>query len=426
MSNDIKTELDRVSAIRLQMLELHPFWGHLLIQMKIVPSTQLNAFAATDCVQTIWFNPSRTRHLSLSQLGFVMAHELGHVFLVSHERRRGRNHHLWNCATDYAINRIVAEIEHPARPGMPLYERPDGVYPELGKIRILLDRRFENRIAEAIYERLAAETMNEAKSVVVTLAVPGTGGRGQLRIPDVSDHDGGIDVHLPMPAGHSESEAVRDALEGAVRAWAQSGQRGHMPGSVQRQFASNVRPTIPWNHVLKRYLGEAVSRSELSYHRPNLRYLTPAPDSTGQLSSKHGFILPGQSPGALAWVVIALDTSASMDRANLDLVAAELRSIATQVDDITLIVADAKVHQVESGSAVDTLLTSGRVRGGGGTNHRPVFEWIAAQGRVPDLFIGLTDLFTVFPTTRPRYPVLWVTPQIHGEAPWGPIIQCGT
>ena len=173
-----------------------------------------------------------------------------------------------------------------------------------------------------------------------------------------------------------------------------------------------------------------MSRAELSYQRPNLRYLVPTSPTNQRPRSGHsqdeGFILPGASEGGLGFVVVALDTSASMDRNVLDQVAAELRAVAHQVEDITLVVADAKVHHVEHGSAVDRLLSEGRVRGGGGTDHRPVFDWVRHYGRQPDLFIGLTDLFTQFPKVRPPYPVLWVAPKLHGEAPWGQILKTGT
>jgi len=429
MSPHGEAEMKRVAALRLQMLELHPFWGHLLVQMQVVPSPQLDAFAATDCVRTIWINPERTRHLSYAQLGFVLAHELGHVFLVSGERRRGRDLYLWNCATDYVINRLISRIQHPARPGQSLYESPDGHYPELGDIQILLDPRFEDRIAEAIYERLAAEQLDDAIEITVSLSLPGQG-QGQLKIPKVSDHQGGIDIHLPMGLDPEIGDVVREKLDAAVTAWAAAGKRGDVPGSVHRLLGSYGRPSIPWHQVLRRYLGDAMSRAELSYQRPNLRYLVPTPRGghigLPGLDGEEGFILPGASEGGLGFVVVALDTSASMDRSLLDQVAAELRAVAHQVEDITLVVADAKVHHVEHGNAIDRLLSQGRVRGGGGTDHRPVFDWVSQNGRQPDLFIGLTDLFTRFPKTRPSYPVLWVAPEVHGQAPWGRTLTTGT
>jgi predicted metal-dependent peptidase len=53
----------------------------------------------------------------------------------------------------------------------------------------------------------------------------------------------------------------------------------------------------------------------------------------------------------------------------------------------------------------------------------PVFEWIRERRLQPELFIGMTDLFTELPTRRPAFPVLWLVPQRHGVAPWGTVVE---
>jgi predicted metal-dependent peptidase len=92
-------EARRVSALRLQLLDLHPFWGFLLAHLKVLLAPELCAFAATDCHRHIWLNPMLTRHLDLPQLGFVLAHELGHHLLASADRQRGRQAQRWNTRT---------------------------------------------------------------------------------------------------------------------------------------------------------------------------------------------------------------------------------------------------------------------------------------------------------------------------------------
>jgi len=48
-------------------------------------------------------------------------------------------------------------------------------------------------------------------------------------------------------------------------------------------------------------------------------------------------------------------------------------------------------------------------KGGGGTDFRPAFEWVAENDFAPACLIHLTDLCCdSFPET-PEYPVLWVT-----------------
>ena len=56
---------------------------------------------------------------------------------------------------------------------------------------------------------------------------------------------------------------------------------------------------------------------------------------------------------------------------------------------------------------------------------RPVFAAVAERRLQPDVFIGLTDLESVFPERAPAYPVLWVVPTEHGEAPWGRVVEVG-
>jgi hypothetical protein len=46
-------ESRRFSMLRIQLLDCHPFWGHLLLQMRLVPAPDLDALAATDCVRHI-------------------------------------------------------------------------------------------------------------------------------------------------------------------------------------------------------------------------------------------------------------------------------------------------------------------------------------------------------------------------------------
>ena len=81
-----RQESRRVSALRLQLLDLHPFWGYLLAHLRVAMAPQLTSFAATDCWRHIWLNPLLTRHLSLPQLGFVLVHELGHYFGLPHSK----------------------------------------------------------------------------------------------------------------------------------------------------------------------------------------------------------------------------------------------------------------------------------------------------------------------------------------------------
>ncbi len=406
-----RDEARRVSALRLQLLDLHPFWGFLLAHLKVLLAPELCAFAATDCHRRIWLNPMLTRHLDLSQLGFVLAHELGHHLLASADRQRGRQAQRWNCATDYAINRVVAAIRHPDRPGEPLYRSPAGHHPELGTVEILLDPRWDGMIAEAIYEYLDDEQLPLAATVTVRLDDPEGGDEGRTTTSRATDHGGGLDVHLPGPLTPEQRQEVRERLAAAVDHARRSERAGHIPGQVLRELDSDAPSRVPWRRLLHRYAGSALARDDYALHRPDRRFV------------EHDLVVPGRWSEGLASLVVALDTSASIDAELLAAAGAELRVLAGQAQEVRLIVADAEVKQVVDDLQLERFIEKGRVMGGGGTDHRPVFAWMKQQGLRPDVFVGITDLYSRFPERAPGFPVLWLVPRKHGEAPWGRVVE---
>ncbi len=406
-------ESRRLHAVRLQMVETHPFWGYLLLQVRLVQAADLPTFAATDCVRHIWYNPDLTQHLDAAQLGFVLAHEVGHQLLASHSRRQGRQLDRWNRATDYAINRLVDRIVSPGQPWRPIYRTPNGTYPGMGKVEILLDRRFDGKVAETIYEILRLEEAVRASTQTsIALAVwRRDGNPGTLRLPNLPDHQGGVDVHLPE---HDVTSADLDELGGrihaAVAAWERQDQRGDCPADLIREIQARTRPALPWNRLLHRFAGQAMQKDDWTLARPDRRFL------------EMGILVPGPYSEKAGHLVVSVDSSASISLECLGAVGAELGAIAQQAEAVTLIVSDAAVQQVVHPQEIGSFLKRMRFRGGGGTDHRCVFQWLREHRFQPDLFIGLTDLFTTFPSARPPYPVLWVVPPLHGTAPWGHLV----
>ena len=403
------------------------------MQCRIIPARGLGAIAATDCKRNIYFDPELTANLRVTELGFVLLHEVCHHVQASFARQEGRDQFLWNCATDYAINRIVADIPDPSGMTSRIYSPPSG---------ILLDRSMDDMVAETIYEQLLADKQfaTRRKIVVrVTLNLPATNGNssggcdsddagmpepgaGKKGMPStqgpetnggrqitVEDHAGGIDIHLPGELTDAEREALEDMVRAAVSHWRASDKRGSIPGDIARKYSPST-PRVNWRRQLRNHLTAFIGREEFSRSHPNRRWMA------------EGLVVPGCQDEKVGRVVVALDTSGSMSPELLGEVISEIRPLMEQVLDLDLIVADAKVHEVVSMDELPAWLSRGAAAGGGGTSHVPVFDWIERNGNRPDLFIGLTDLHTELPRRRPGYPVLWVVPEHHGEAQWGTVV----
>lgn len=410
----VARERQRLQALRMQLLEMHPFWGYLLLQMRLVPAPELPTFGATDCVRHIWYNPHLTRHLTNAELGFVLVHELGHQVYETQARQAGRDHLRWNMATDYAINRIVSQIQDPAtRNAKPMYQPVNRKIPGLGKVQLLLDHKYDGLIAEAIYERLCQQELGGPRYLTIELRTGAAGNEAgsHLHFPNVADHGGGIDVHLPIELSPEQRELVRDRIAAAVENWQANQQQGALPGDRLRELGLLDKPRIPWQRVLHRFADLALAREEYALARPNKRYL------------EHDIVVPGLYDHKVGRVVVAVDTSGSMGQTELAAVAKEIRGIAANAEEVLLIIADAKVQEVVPFARFEEFMHAGKFKGGGGTDHRPVFQRIQDDHMDPTLFIGLTDLFSSFPDARPAFPVIWVTPKDHGKAPWGQVIE---
>ena len=397
----LEAERARIAALRMQMLEMHPFWGYLLLQMRLVPELTLPEFAATDFVRHIWYNPVRTRSLSTAEFGFVLAHEICHQVFASEERQNGRELFKWNLATDYAINAIIAEIPVPGAPGWygeRLYRLPAGC---------LYEPRYRDQVAETIYEELCSRKFRTGPETVDLFLSDGEG--KQTKLPGVSDHGGGIDIHLPVAVDADGRELLRERISAAVENFEANDRRGDLPDSLLRRIGLLGEPKIPWRRLLHRYADAVLSSGDYSLAHPNKRYQVD------------DLIVPGKYDEEISSIVVAVDSSGSMTREAMRSAAAEIRGLDAQ--EITLIVADCAVQQVIPFDELEKFLERAEFRGGGGTDHVCVFDYIAAHRLTPRLFIGLSDLFSRFPEKRPPYPVLWIVPESHGEPPWGKVIE---
>ena len=83
---------------------------------------------------------------------------------------------------------------------------------------------------------------------------------------------------------------------------------------------------------------------------------------------------------------------------------------------IELIIADAKVHghyTFQGGEKLDFP-----IKGGGGTDYRPVFDYIDSQLPLTTMLLYFTDGDGWYPKRTPSYEVLWALSRPH-KVPFG-------
>ena len=121
-------------------------------------------------------------------------------------------------------------------------------------------------------------------------------------------------------------------------------------------------------------------------------------------------------------VVVAIDTSGSVNTAELQQFLGELNNITEdhKPRSVTVITCDAKVQSVtryEQGDIIDSIECTGR----GGTRVSPVFDYIDEHQLPVDNMVYLTDMgIHDWPDDAPDYPVLWVSTWTRcDETPFG-------
>lgn len=356
--------LARISAARRDLIVVYPFWGSLALQLRV----ELDASGATPTASvdgtTMRFGPAYIGRMPQSQLVGLIAHEAAHCAFAHHARKGHREHERYNVACDYAIDPLLVDS------GLDV---PDP----------LINREWAGLSAEQIYPLLPE--------------IPPSGCRP------------GVVLQAPADTRAEQEVLWSVALQSAATV---ARAAGRLPAGVDRLIEAG-RARVDWRDQARLFATQ-ISREDYSWRHLSRRHMA------------RGIYLPGLRDEACPPLVVALDTSGSVSGPSLGQFAAELATLHDELrpEATHVLHCDAEVAHVqvfERGLPINPRDL--QPKGGGGTDFRPVFEYIGREldGEVAGL-IYLTDAEGTFPPVAPEYPVLWV---IEGEAgaPWGSVAR---
>ncbi|MCI0458308.1 MAG: VWA-like domain-containing protein [Gemmataceae bacterium] len=384
----------RVLRARMQLMLSHPYLASALARLPVVNAAGLGwcETMATDGYY-IYVNPAFCEGLSEEEVMGVFAHELLHCALGHIDRRAGRERLLWNVAIDHATNLLLRQFG---------FRLPAGG---------LWDGNFAGLTAEEIYAELI---------------------RQGWRVERVC----GFDLHLEPGDVEGLSQRERDypstderrRLRGAVLRELTNELRrlhGRVPAGLEREAGLAARPQVSWRNSLARFVS-GLRRSDYRLYPFNKKHLW------------RGIYLPSLGVPGPDRIVLAIDTSGSVSAEELGQFLAELDRLRALTDcRLTLLQCDAAVQRADEVGGREATVLPGwtgpgryRLAGGGGTDFRPVFDWIAARASrengPPDALIYCTDGFGSFPPRALAYPVVWVL-TAQGERkekfPFGMVIR---
>ncbi|AQT47997.1 DUF2201 family putative metallopeptidase [Bartonella choladocola] len=366
----------KLEKARMQLLWQQPFFAVMLLNLKLVETTdnpQVSTMATDG--KSLFYHPSFIEQLSLQQLIFILAHEVMHVALEHHLRCRGRDMKLWNMATDYAINLQLVEAC--------IGEKPEGM---------LLDYEFSNMSAEEIYPLLIIEPAAQQQTQDNAISSPQSG--------QDSDPGGcGAVLDACKNANVSELSQMKRDIQTSIRqaisiAAGKAGGRENLPSGIRNIMDNSTKPIIDWRQTLRDYIDDS-TRQDYSWSSPNRRMLSL------------DIIVPGLVSDGLNQLVVAIDTSASIDQKLLQLFATEIQAAFDEgiADELVVIYADQRVRKTETFTKGDKLILE--AVGKGGTSFIDTFLWINKHASNASVIVYFTDLQTTEFGHEPMAPVIW-------------------
>jgi predicted metal-dependent peptidase len=345
-------------------------------------------------------NPAFAARLSGDDLVFVLAHELLHLALRTHDRARGSGRLEFNYAHDYVINDVL-------RHALGITAIPAGGLDMPGA----REKTAEEIVLEMRRTRSAATSRTQVwEGMVTTLdqvlgaarhALPGSMG-------DVLDAVREREMFPDDSADQAErARTIRDlATRSMVLAEVVSAMRGRgaEAGSSRQQVkALRAIHSPPWQLALQTWL-EGVAPGERTFTRASRRG-----------NDRCDVVMPGRK--RYSWMLnVVLDTSASMsDEIPFALGAIADFCDATAVDEIRLVQCDTVVTS-------DEMLSPGKladyqVSGYGGSDLTPALTALAEDPRVTAAVV-ITDGDISYPREPVPYAVLWALP--HSKAAFQP------
>lgn len=380
---------ERITKARIQLTRRYPFFGYLSLYLTPKETTEIETMGV-DIDGNLYYNPEFVKKLNDNELLGTICHEILHVVFQHPIRGAKRHREIYNISADAVVNSnlIKQNLVLPKGAIVPDYytDKINLVFiTDKGTITITIDKPAE-KTADEIYDIVMANLEKKGVS-----NKSGVKGKGSFDKHIYSDKKG-----KSKNKSKSTTEKAKEWAKRFQEALEYARQRGNVPAGFERLFDKIHGNYLNWRQLLYKYITRTIP-IDFTYARP----------------SKKSYALKTYFPNIVREslnVVVAVDTSGSISDKEISDALSEVIGIVNSFRGIqmTIIYADAKVKKVVTfrHPTLEDILKEKPV-GGGGTDHRPVFDYIEKHLKNTQLVIAFTDMWTIFPQ-RCSIPTLWI------------------
>ena len=383
----------------------HPFFSSILLRHPIEATTKVPTLAV-NYHGRILYNAAWFEELPVAHAVFALCHEVLHYASRHALRQGGRDHMMWNMATDAWINSMLAEAK--------IGEVIPGAYTRYQAHRVT---------EEELYDQIEAEQKQNAQPKPDNSGQGDDPGQDEDSAPGDKPGDSKGNAPPPPPAPNKNDQMANDSeqappmvesditeqaaeiIREVAAATQDAKMRGNLPGVLARYAASLTESKVPWFEKLERYMVDKTSTAA-TWSRPNRRYM---PD----------YYLPSyDSVGAMGEVALQIDISGSVSNTEIQYYNGHIQRIIEMCRPrvVHVLYTDTSVQRYESYEAGEEFSVC--YYSGGGTDMRAGLQYLTDNSIDVDCLITLTDGYTPFPAKgEDGVPTVWCISGRPGDPP---------
>jgi len=372
--------------------------------------------AYTDGINKVYSRKYVSEYDNEAKLRGLVLHENLHVALKQIPRHRDLNHDhkMLNYAMDFVVNDVIKNTDGTTGYSKePIVLLPDGA---------LYHPMFHNWSVRKVYEYLKqrkeeldkADENGEQPQPCPQQNKSSTNGEDQNETDidnALRNMDKGLDDHVFADVEEMDAEQLKKLENEIDKALRQGGMlAGRMGASIPRVIGELLETKVDWREVFREFVQSAMrGKDEYTWRKMSKPYLA------------NNMYLPSMHSETMGELVVAIDTSGSIDNEQISEFASELASICETCnpDKVRVLWWDTKVHgeQIFEGNYTD-IAKMLKPKGGGGTHVGCVNDYIIKSSINAEVLVVFTDGYVENnPTWELTMPTMWFVTQNSSFVP---------
>lgn len=386
--------LEEVNKTSIKLIINEPFYGHFFMGLVKQISESIPTMAVSLRGRNSLFlltNTTFWNSLSAEHRYGVVKHEILHI-LFKHLFMMDKfgNKYVFNLAADILVNQYIASNQLPT--GGIVLE----LFPDLNLDREETVKYYYDKLMSFIKEQQSIdEQYPNSEDGTPNPQRPSNQSWDNLK-PYLDPMNEAQRQHEQWEMMKGLSQTERDLIEGGLNDYIKGTVErlktyGTLPAGIQayiEELLAMMKPTVNWKRVLRLFTENASST-----------YL----QNTLKKASKRYGTIPGIKIRKRQKILVAIDTSGSVNLDDLQEFFGEMYHIWKEQAEITVVECDTAIHHVYNYNGKMPEFVHGR----GGTDFNAPILYANEKAK-PDAIVYFTDGYAPIPEVRSRVPIMWL------------------